>query len=207
MAVRVTVGDSGLCCCICVAPINSTVCWFCMSALGLILFQTFSFLQWQENEKPFRMNSLLQLQHRQTEQSFTLLQWRQTEKPFKVMTERTVFYSEERLNFFTLKTETLDNPACTKSISVFQVLKLDRCVWDYGRWRRRVFYSKDKPHEIQDCTPFPEKLRSQKSLTLPERSVAVLEKSFLSACCVRLMMNCSILLRYFLKKKEKKKHL
>ena len=39
----VTVGNSGLCCCTCVnissSKINSLVCWFCMSVLGLILFQ------------------------------------------------------------------------------------------------------------------------------------------------------------------------
>ena len=40
---RVTVGDSGLCCCACVAYFehlfNSLVCWFRTSALGLVLFQ------------------------------------------------------------------------------------------------------------------------------------------------------------------------
>ena len=42
--VRVILGDSGLCC-ICVTPfktlMNSLVCWFCRSALGLILFQVY----------------------------------------------------------------------------------------------------------------------------------------------------------------------
>ena len=135
-----------------------------MSTLGLILFQSFSFLQWQENEKPFRMNSLLQLQRRQTEQSFT------------VKTDWKAFYSDDKRNTllqrrqteqsFTVKTETPNNPACTKSksISVFQVLKLDQCVGDYVRWRRRVFYSKDKPHEMHNYMPFTSQLRSQSHL-------------------------------------------
>ena len=42
--VRVTVGDSGLCCfCFCDVfrvQINSLVCWFCTSALGLVLFHS-----------------------------------------------------------------------------------------------------------------------------------------------------------------------
>ena len=41
--VRVTVGDSGLSCCACVNGILNAnwlqVCWFCTSALGLVLFQ------------------------------------------------------------------------------------------------------------------------------------------------------------------------
>ena len=43
--VRVTVGSSGLRCCICVMYIeckfNSLLCWFCTSGLGLFLFQIF----------------------------------------------------------------------------------------------------------------------------------------------------------------------
>ena len=42
--VRITVGDSGLCCfCFCDVfrvQINSLVCWFCTSALGLVLFHS-----------------------------------------------------------------------------------------------------------------------------------------------------------------------
>ena len=44
--VRVTVGDSGLCCCVCLTSferyIDSFVCWLCTSARGLVPFQILS---------------------------------------------------------------------------------------------------------------------------------------------------------------------
>ena len=48
--VRFTVGNSGLCCCVsvwCLLSANSLVCWFYMSALGFILFQTVKQKLWQ----------------------------------------------------------------------------------------------------------------------------------------------------------------
>ena len=45
----VTVGNLGLCCCVCVMPFErqlTLVCWYCMSALGLALFQTVQ-LPWE----------------------------------------------------------------------------------------------------------------------------------------------------------------
>ena len=48
--VRFTVGNSGLCCCVsvwCLLSANSLVCWFYMSALGFVLFQTVKQKLWQ----------------------------------------------------------------------------------------------------------------------------------------------------------------